>query len=192
LKLMNDRKLAFPVLAFCLFIGPAAGHAGSAGIEVGQPISPRVLDSIPADWAGLWQYETDIKDCDSGITVFHMSRLDSLCVGDTFDPEQDGTITNLVCNGTITGSEIHYVCTGSAQEEPGCFADYEIVYDAVRTGDSVQATETFNTTYSGDCPVSDQCVRMEMSGTRLAGTAPGCQLTPSQQSSWGALKGTYR
>jgi hypothetical protein len=192
LKTLNASKLAFLALVLCLFIAPSAGLAGSSGTQVGHPIFPSVLDSFPADWAGLWQYEIDLKDCDSGITLFHMSRLDSICVGDDYDPSQDGTITDLVCNGTITGSEMHYVCTGSAEEEPGCFADYEFVYDATRTSDSMQAVMTINTTYSGDCPLSSQCVRMEMSGTRLAGTAPGCQLTPSQQSSWGALKGTYR
>jgi hypothetical protein len=192
LKFLNAGKLTFPVLVLCLLLGPTAGLGGNTDAWMDVPAGPTLLDSFPADWAGLWQYEIDVKDCDTGVAFLHMSRLDSVCVGDTFDPEQDGTIGNLVCNGSITSSEVHYTCSGSTEEQPGCFADYEFVYDATRTGDSVQATQTINTTFTGDCPLSSQCVLMEITGTRLSGTAPGCQLTPTRRSSWGALKGTYR
>lgn len=192
LRFSTDGKLAFPVLVLCLFIGPAASLAGNSGARMDRPLGPNLLDGFPADWVGVWQYETDIKDCDSGVTLFHMSRLDTVCAGDTFDPQQDGTIANLVCNGTVTSTEVHYTCTGSAEEEPGCFADYEFVYDATRTGNSVQATQTLNTTYTGDCPLSSQCLLMEMTGTRLVDAAPNCQLTASRQNSWGALKEAYR
>jgi hypothetical protein len=95
------------------------------------------------EWAGIWGYSTTLRDCDTGNILYTGTSRDTICPGDLFDPGDPEVDYN--CTGTITGSTFQMTCTGSDEPMAGCTADYEVVSEGTRTGDSYTSNTTINT-----------------------------------------------
>ena len=122
-------------IAFALVSTPA-----SAGEFV-------VLES----WEGVWMLENLHRGCDETGGEIEM-EADTLCAGQPL-VESDPDGSPIVCDGTVTDTEVQISCTFSTEdpEIPGCVITTTVDVEASRTGDTYTATERVETMYTVEC-----------------------------------------
>lgn len=146
-------------------------------------------ETIPAAWQGVWNTTTVIRLCGNPTIIDQESFSDSLCAG---RPVLDEPGVEAQCSGTVTDTSIDYTCVGSSDLGDGCTVTLTFHLLGTRTGDSYQAVETIQTTYSEDCPpfFEDSCEELTSTGTRTGGD-PQCGQVPTETGSWSSLKARY-
>ena len=181
-------------LSITLLAMPAIGHA----TEVPHLTLARALRAlggsytVPAAWSGVWAYMDTTRECVTLNYVYSESGLDTLCTGQTYQPDTTGGI-QYNCTGTVSDTQADLTCTGSFELYTGCTVNFSSVVHATRSGDTTYSHETFTTTYvpTGCAFLSDSCEEYYSHATRIAPQPAGCS-TPTRQRTWGELKSTYR
>jgi hypothetical protein len=186
------------VLFACpIIVCPAVGQAVQAATTSDPPpvADGASIAEFGVGWKGVWEWHNEYRDCQTSFLLFQTTTRDTICVGDTYDPEGMEGALPLDCTGTIGDNEVHLECSGQVpvEDEPGCTADYSLVIDWMRTGDTISAEQTIEATFIGDCSLTDPyCLRVVMTGTRIDPDPNSCFGTPARNESWGALKSIYR
>jgi hypothetical protein len=151
--------------------------------------------TIPQEWAGIWESDIDVYDCDTNFLLFSSTELDTMCTGGpVMEPDEGGEI-QITCTGTVDGNNIDIQCSGSAVIGPDCTAEIEWVSVGTRDGDSMTSTTTVTTTYVGagcEGGPSEFCIRSEASGTRIGPEPEDCDFVANEVYSWSTIKGLYR
>jgi len=183
-------KKSISSLAIVLLL-PSAVWAGSLPAEIPSALLGRLSEQtpFPSEWLGVWDFETQIKDCETQQVFSTFSERDTLCPNDDVLDEDD---FEYECTGTITETSYQLVCTGTYEEPAGCTVDVDVSMEGTRTGNSFSSTGTFSFTYTGEtCPVTGTfCSIIETSGTRVSTSTEGCE-TAVEGVSWGRIKSVY-
>ncbi len=154
---------------------------------------PAMADvEIPDEWLGIWELDVEIYDCETNELQFTSTNLDTICPGSVFeDPDPDSV--NIECTSSANGDSYTSHCEGSEEATPGCTVNFTYDATGTRTGDSYSSISTMTITYTGDCPlIPDSCQRVEITGTRIAGTPNPCNGAPVEGYSWSSVKSLYR
>lgn len=148
--------------------------------------------TLPAAWAGVWNFEDDDYDCTTNDFLNSDTNVDTLCTGEQLDPsdfgiEMDCTVT------TLNDTDIDIDCSGIYDPgfPPGCTITIGFSLVAHRSGDALTATAVFSQDYATACLVADDCIRTETVGTRIGPEPPNC-LTAVEPETWGRVKALYR
>lgn len=155
-------------------------------------IRPAAADPIPLpdEYIGIWETTTVVRDCDTQIILFQSTENDTVCAGETFDP--DFGETPLTCTGTITPTTIDLQCVGSYEEEPGCTANVDFTMTGTLNGDTWTTTTRIDVTYVGEtCPVPSSCLSITSTATRINPDPGDCPPSPVEPATWGQLKHRY-
>lgn len=162
------------------------------GCLMAAAVVPAAADVIPEEWVGVWQLNISLYACGSNDPIFSNADLDTICSGMVFeDPDPDGIPLTCTWNANATSYTSH--CEGSGEVEPGCTESIVDDTAATRTGETYTSVATTTITYTGACDgYDDYCLRTEITGTRINNGATACSGTPNENSSWGALKSSYR
>lgn len=147
--------------------------------------------SLPAEWKGVWETTTTVKDCTTLAVLFMDTSTDTLCP-ETFYTGSDSTFT-INCTGTATSTTFDVNCTGHAALSDSCSEDFTIHYTGTRTGDTYSAVSISDITISGtgeECFPVTICQRVETTGTRITSNVD-C-MVPVEASTWSRLKARYR
>jgi len=184
-------KESISSLAIVLLL-PSAVWAGSLPAEIPSALLGRLSEQtpFPTEWLGVWDFEIQIKDCETQQVLFTLSSRDTLCPnedvieGDDFEYE---------CTGTITETSFQLVCTATYEEPAGCTVDSDVSIEGTRTGNTFISSGTFSITYTGEtCPEPGTfCSIIEQTGTRVSTSTEGCE-TAVEGASWGRIKSVYR
>jgi hypothetical protein len=144
--------------------------------------------TIPAAWAGVWEFDDIDYDCATNDSLDSDSSTDTLCTGDPVFPD-----SGLTCTGNADDNNINIVCEGTFEIITGCFATFTNTLVASRNGDSLTATLTFSRSYTPPNCIfkEDSCTRTESSGSRIGPEPPGCT-TAVEEVSWGKVKARYK
>ncbi len=190
---MIRRACMATLIAAVAFGAHAAAHA--AAFRVPGPGGTILHDTIvvPAAWSGIWAITDSVYNCGNSTPISFSSDADTLCTGQSFNPEDTGGVT-VTCTGSADDTHADITCTGSFEVFPLCTATYTVRSVTTRTGESYVATTTITTTYSQPgCGsfLQDTCQIINTKGMRT-GPAPGNCLTPVQPGTWGAIKSLYR
>jgi hypothetical protein len=182
------------IFAACLMAAASVQAAPAAPADPSVPSHALRDVIIPADWAGIWQIDSQTYLCNPEQLINSGSRPDTLCTGNAleFDFGQEGV--TLTCDGTIDGNTMTVECSGSAEAFPGCTANYHMTISTTRNNDSYASTTTITTTYVGDtCEgMPESCLRIEAVGTRIDSAPEACIQTPLVTSPWGTVKAAWR
>lgn len=148
---------------------------------------------IPEAWAGIWQTNYTVYDCDSGFELFSDAQLDTFCTGTPFVDNGDDEI-DFTCSGTVDATSVDIECSGSTSGGPDCAVELVWTMVGTRDGDSMTSTTTVTMTQVGSGCVGPAvfCTRMEMTGTRIDAEPEECGLAPTDVLSWSTIKGLYR
>lgn len=158
----------------------------AGGTALGQDVI------VPAEWAGIWQVDTNIYTCSPRSLIGTSSGPDTLCAGAVMDYPTGEVGFTIDCNATIDGDTVTMECTGSGVIE-GCPVTYEMTSTTTRTGETFTSVTTVTITFGGECAIfPPQCTRIETTATRTAGPPATCVGTAVESIAWGALKGIYR
>lgn len=153
----------------------------------------RAQDPIPIEWAGIWEIEITVYECDTNAVTFNGTALDTICPGDIFYIDDGGGTIDWTCTTSADENSLEYHCIGTGEVAPECTVQYVYDGNSTRTGESYTATATTTTTYLGDCfGIPNSCSRAETSGMRIAGAPSLCEGTPTEAHTWGAAKAAYR
>lgn len=165
----------------------------AVGCLIAAAAVPALADNpIPAEWIGVWQLDISFYACGVSDPIFSTTELDTICAGTMIeDPQPDGITVSCTYSADATSYTSH--CEGSTEVEPGCTENFVEDTAASRTGETYTAVTTTEVTYTGSCSApEDFCSRTEFAGTRISDGAAACAGTPNENSSWGALKSSYR
>jgi hypothetical protein len=169
--------------------GPVAPTSNNALRTMGIAVP------IPPEWAGVWAVEDSTYNCLGALTGTS-STEDTVCVGQGAYEPPPGTPVTFTCDGTATATEVHMICTGSAEIMPDCQMNMEIRIDAILTSDAYFSVTTITTSYAGTATGCDlipgNCTQINSHGTRTGPAPTDYCATPVQPSSWGAIKAHYR
>ncbi len=191
-----------PVLVFTVSLLAAAAFAPSVGAEpahrvrLGDLLRGELL-VIPAEWSGIWESELTDYVCGTNDVIDTESYVDTLCTGQSIDPndEIDDLPFAMDCSGsTVTATTVTADCTGGGTVGL-CTVSITFSLDGVRNGDTFTSTQEYsidlepNGIFCGNQP--DECVRTEVTATRIAPEPPGCA-TPVDATWWGEVKARYR
>jgi hypothetical protein len=143
---------------------------------------------IPAEWAGIWMYQSQTKDCVTGAVINSSAYADTTCAGEVIVP--GGGFYQ--CTGGYDGNTYTSDCVASQEILPGCRADYHLVQTGTRNGDTYTSTARSTTTFVGEtCGVlADQCFDFVTTATRVA-PAPDPCFVPVEPVTWGSLKSRF-
>ena len=144
--------------------------------------------SIPGDWAGIWMYTNQTKDCVTGNIINSSAYADTICAGEIIVP--GGGFYE--CTGGYDGTTYTADCVSSQIVFEGCRADYHLVQTGTRNGDTYSLTARSTTTFVGETcgSLPDQCFDFVTTGTRI-GPAPNPCGTAVEPISWGSLKARF-
>lgn len=201
MKTSRMTKLA-GVLGVWSFLALVTVPAGVALADDGVPVVPdswlfSLLDeiTIPQEWAGIWENEINVYDCETNFLLFSSTELDTMCTGGPVMEPDEGEEIQITCTGTVDGGSIDIQCSGSVVIGPDCTAEIEWVSVGTRDGDTMTSTTTMTTTYVGagcEGGPSEFCIRSESSGTRIGPEPEDCDFVANEAHSWSTLKGLYR
>ena len=188
-------------LAIALVLSVWLLPAGSASAAPAAPSVKSVLRTMgiavpaPPEWDGVWDVVDSTYDC-LGVLTGKSSSTDTLCAGQsTYDPPA-GTPVTFSCDGTATATEVHIVCTGSAQIIPDCQLTFVIHVDAYLTAETYFSVTNLNASYSGTAEGCDLlpgiCQQINSHGERTGPAPVDYCATPARPSSWGEIKAHYR
>jgi hypothetical protein len=190
------RLTVIALLGFTFVFAFGSAHAGPSTRGFGAGL--RVVGGsliIPAEWDGIWTTADSTYDCTAGFTAYSVDE-DTICGGQTYSEAPPDTSVELTCTGTANATTMHATCNGSSMFFPDCQANYEIVVDVVRTGETYRSVTTINITFSGTgvgCSfIPTRCTRIVTYGTRTASAPPSFCTTSVKRSTWGELKAHYR
>ena len=203
---MTSQRKNFPVCAkglacamgllaiLSLTTGDALAENGHQVHPVPGPLS--FLDEhlvVPQEWAGIWQSNFTVYDCDSGFELFSDAQLDTLCTGTPFIGDEGDDI-EFICSGTVDATSADIQCTGSTVVGPDCTAEVVWTMVGTRDGNSMTSTTTFTMTQEGSGCEGPAvfCIRTEMSGERIGSEPEECGFAPVDATDWSTIKGLYR
>jgi len=186
------KRLAFRFLPIVVLILVAtAAHAS----QPGMPSFPRGLRgvtgiTIPAAWAGVWQFADTTFVCGTTDNGEPDAGLDTLCAGAQFF--DDGSGVTFDCTGSATDTQADFTCTGTFSIVT-CTITVTAVSHATRDGDTIHYDQTTTTTYTPTlCAFQpDSCEHTSGVSTRV-GPPPASCATPVEKVGWGTLKLRYR
>ena len=152
-------------------------------------------DPVPPEWAGVWTTVDSIYDC-AGVFQSTSTSTDTLCAGQTFDPDSSAVQCPITCSGTANSTSVNMQCTGTCEVFENCAATFTSDFVGTRTADSYFSVITMNTSFAGTgegCDVfPDQCMQINSHGTRVGpAPEPYCS-TPAEPATWGRIKSRYR
>jgi len=177
-----------------LTTGDALAENGHQVHPVPGPLS--FLDEhlvVPQEWAGIWQSNFTVYDCDSGFELFSDAQLDTLCTGTPFIVDGDDDI-EFICTGTVDATSVDIECSGSTIVGPDCTMEMVWTTVGTRDGDTMTSTTTLTMTQVGSgCEGPTVfCTRMETTGTRIGSEPEECGFAPVDVTDWSTIKGLYR
>lgn len=188
---MKQLRLVFAVLlAACVL--PSLAHATVHSLTLRRALTAAGGYTIPAAWAGIWAYNDTTYDCTTHAVTSVDTGQDTLCAGQSFEPDSTGTGFSYNCTGTVTDTQLNLTCTGSFSFS-GCGATYTLVGTGTRSGDTAFTVSTFSTTWSPpNCAFqADSCEQTNSHQTRIGAAPPGCT-TATHAKTWGQVKQYYR
>lgn len=185
-----------------MFLAAAFTAAGSSPAFAAE--TPRALTLaeifrsgtyvIPSEWAGVWDSDLVDYECGTSNIINTESYADTLCTGQSIDPNDEGVPFEINCTGTIGPNAVDVECTGS-DIVLGCTVTITYSIDGTRTNDTSFITQEYSLDYEPNgiqCGFQpDDCVRTEITATRIAPEPPNC-LTPVDANTWGQVKARYR
>ncbi len=148
-------------------------------------------NTIPAAWAGVWNFVDSDYDCITKEFIGTDANVDTLCTG---TPVIDDEGFKLNCSGTIDDTSVDVTCTYTEELDKGCSVTISISLEGTRSGDTANVTTTFSQDYTPDgCAfgIPDNCTRTEGVGSRI-GPEPAECATPVDAVTWGRVKAGYR
>ena len=152
---------------------------------------PTEAQTIPAAWAGIWEFTTDDEVCDGAFIDTYVDTT-AICPGEEFGADEEGFDLN--CSGTITDTAIDVTCSASVELIPDCTMTITLTTQATRTGGTIQGTERTSFTYTGTAcgPLVDECTDGTFTGVRIDPDPGACGSTPTLPTTWGAIKAIYQ
>ena len=178
------------VAAAVLFVVPAA-HAERASLplpSLANALSGFGQYTIPAAWAGVWNFQDSDYDCKTNVLIDTFAETDTLCSGQVIydDPK-------IQCTGSVSDTHIDIECSATFPIDEGCSATFTFTLDGTRTGDTANATSISSQEFTPPmCAfIPDSCTRTESVMTRIGPEPPNC-LTAVEPATWGQLKAVYR
>jgi hypothetical protein len=152
-------------------------------------------DPVPPEWAGIWTTVDSMYTC-AGVLQNVFTSTDTLCAGQTFDPDSSATECPFNCSGTATSTTVNMHCTGTCEVFEDCSATFTSDFVGTRTADSYFTVITMNTTFDGKgkgCDFfPDQCMQINSHGTRVGPAPEDYCSTPVESATWGRIKSRYR
>lgn len=145
---------------------------------------------MPAEWAGIWQVQTDRVDCETLVVLNTSTEEDTTCAGDVFS--YDAGEGEFTCTESVNGNTVSISCTGSFPFGEGCDIVSQFDMTITRSDDSYAGVQILTQTTEGagcEFPYSS-CMRFEFTGTRI-GPPPASCLTPVETRSWSTIKVLY-
>lgn len=178
------------LLALTLSLATGVPARAAAPLHLDEVLAALGDASVPAAWAGVWQFQEDDYDCTTNAFLGHSTTEDTLCAG---APVFGGSLPGWSCTGTGDDTSLDITCSGSEEIDTGCTVTFTQTLTATRSGDTVNAVATFSQTFSpeGCAFIPDSCTRTESVGTRLGPPPPGCT-TATVSETWGRTKAHYR
>jgi hypothetical protein len=148
---------------------------------------------VPPEWSGVWMNVTNLYQCGGGL-IFTGSERDTLCTGQDISEQPPGVEVMETCTGFADATTVDVTCSGSGEFFPGCLISYVSEIDGTITGESYSIVVVTNSTFSGTVVGCgpDNCVRIEITGTRLEPEPAAYCATPTLPSTWGRVKAQYR
>ncbi len=192
---MKSIRSIFASMAFIVWVSSAAAS------EIPRPNLSDVFQSmarssggtitLPAAWAGVWNFEDSDYDCITEEFLNSDANVDTLCTGQVINPDESPF--QLDCTGSVNDTDIDVHCSGTFPFGPTCMVTMTFSLVAVRNGDNVSATTVFSQDFEPDnCALQpDNCIRTVGVGTRVGPEPPDC-LTPVEAATWGRVKAGYR
>jgi hypothetical protein len=184
------RRLQFLVVALsavAALVGSSAGATPPQTLTLGQGTREIIM---PAEWAGIWQTQTDKVDCET-LAVLHSSTVDdTTCAGDVFS--YDSGEGDFTCTESVNGNTVSISCSGQFPLDEGCDIVSQFDLTITRNGDSFEGVQILTQTTQGEgCefPFS-MCDRYELTGTRI-GPPPASCVTPVETRAWSTIKVLY-
>lgn len=176
---MSPHKMFLPILV------------AAVPMAMGPWIAPAEADPIPYPDAfiGIWENTSVTRDCVTQVILAQSTEQDTICAGDTFDPDIEGQFP-ITCTGTITETTVDIHCTGTFEVTPECTATIQFDTDGTRNGDTWTSTTTVEITYVG-CPIPGSCTTTQSTGTRVDPDPAACPPAPVASSTWGKIKQRY-
>jgi hypothetical protein len=171
---------------FALLPRPTA----AAAMSLGQWLAAAGNPTVPAAWAGVWDFNDDDYDCVTNDLLSSDSSADTLCTNaEIFGDSSSGWI----CSGTTSDTSLEVTCSYTEEIDTGCTVTIENTLSATRTGETLVATATSSQTFTptGCAFIPDNCIRTETTGTRIGPEPPNCT-TAVGPSTWGRTKAQYR
>ena len=159
---------------------------------IGLTVLPAAADPIPYpdEYIGIWDVTTVVRDCETQIILFQSTERDTVCAGESFDPEFGET--PLTCTGEITPTTVNLECTGSYEVEPGCTANITLTMTGTLNGDTWTTTTTIASNYVGEaCVDPSTCISATSTSTRVSPDPGDCPPSPVEPATWGQLKHRY-
>ena len=143
-----------------------------------------------AAWEGVWEFDYIERECATGTVTAEYQGVEYLCAGGR--PSITTGPFEYECEGEITDTDLHVVCTGSAEAIPGCTANYVYVLDATRTGTTITGLETWEVGFVGACGGMEGICYDESYSGRKIDDDPDCSVTPTEPMSWTKIKSEFR
>ncbi len=145
---------------------------------------------MPAEWAGIWQVQTDRIDCETLAVLNSITEEDTTCAGDVFI--YDAGEGEFTCTESVNGNTLTISCSGTFPLDEGCDIVSQFDLTITRSDDSFAGAQILTQTTQGEgCefPFS-MCDRYEFTGTRI-GPPPASCFTPVETRSWSTIKVLY-
>jgi len=183
----RSQILVAALSAIAALVGSSAGATPPQTLTLGQGTREIIM---PAEWAGIWQTQTDRVDCET-LAVLNSSTVDdTTCAGDVFS--YDSGEGGLTCTESVNGNSVSISCSGTFPLDEGCDLVSQFDLTITRSDDSFAGVQILTQTTEGEgCvfPYSN-CVRYEFTGTRI-GPPPASCFTPVETRSWSTIKVLY-
>lgn len=170
-------RLALPLfLAFGAFLCGCGG--GGNDDKSGGNVTGPVLDSIPANWAGIWSVQVVAKLCGTTSELLNTTVVDTLCPG----APTSAVAFDTLCAGAVVhanGNTTTYACTDNVSD--GTCSGVMTVN--VTTTIDPNAGTSYGTgritlniePNTVECP--DVCIDITMTGTRTGAAPTECPST---------------
>ena len=149
----------------------------------------RDANTVPADWAGIWQIHVQTSLCTPDSVIFDSTHADTVCAGASLGDEFDipallsagstldiGSMCSLV-GPSLSGDHMTFSCSGSLGLN-GCQNSASTTADL--TLNRADHTYTGTGHFSLDVTPNDvtcgpdRCFNFTVSATRLSADSPGC------------------
>jgi hypothetical protein len=149
---------------------------------------------LPPEWQGVWVSVDSVYSCTDGSLIKVVVRLDTLCAGQDVsqDPNAPEHVRWDTCSGSADATQIHEHCSsaGSALCGEACVVNFTEDLDATRTGDTAHWVSLTQAVSTCQATICEWCTLTHRHATRVA---PGpCGPVPTQPSTWGRVRATYR